>query len=234
MEDYRSLAYGRYTQAVEINYVKYADSYRRRVARRLSLLPEMKCLDIACGYGNFLAFLRSAGVMQYIGVDSSLAAVEVAQKEFGTERIICADAIEYLKSSPGKFNLISALDFIEHVTKHELFNLLGLITNTLEPDGLFLLRTPNANGLFGMAARYNDIAHEICFSPGALADVLARSGLITIGTWEDTATPGSPLQLAHWLAWQSVRMIFRVTNAAETGSWGDGVLTRNMWLLARK
>jgi len=234
MEDYRSLAYARYTQPVEINYTRYSDSYRRRVASRLSFSPEMRCLDLACGYGNFLAFLRSAGVVQYIGVDSSQAAVEVAQKEFGTDRVVCSDAIEYLKRSPRKFNLISALDFIEHVTKPELFNLLRLIANTLEPDGLFLLRTPNANGLFGMAARYNDIAHEICFSPGALSDVLARSGLRTIGMWEDTAKPGSILQLAHWVAWQSVRLIVRVVNAAETGSWGDGVLTRNMWLVARK
>jgi hypothetical protein len=38
--------------------------------------------------------------------------------------------------------------------------------------------------------------------------------------------------LAHWLAWQAVRFGIRCVNAAETGSWGDGVLTRNMWVLA--
>jgi SAM-dependent methyltransferase len=234
MEDYRTLAYERYVQAVRIDYAKYANAYQRRVARRLCLRSDAICLDIACGYGNFLAFLRSAGINQYLGLDSSRAAVEVARREFGADRVVCADVFEYLKHPPRTFSLISALDFIEHVRKPELFELLRLIVDALEPDGLFLLRTPNANSPFGMAARYNDITHEICFSPGALSDILSRAGLKTIYIWEDTAMPHSPLQLAHWLAWQSVRLSIRVINAAETGSWGDGVFTRNMWALAQK
>lgn len=232
MTNYRQLAYDRYAQPVAIDYAKYADSYRRRLAHRLFLTPQTRCLDIACGYGNFLAYLRAAGVTDFTGVDATPAAVTVTQREFGAEHANCADAFEFLRHPAKKFNLISALDFVEHVTKPELFELLGSIHAALEPGGLFLLRTPNANGLFGMAARYNDITHEICFTPGALADTLARCGFKTLAIWEDTGTPGSPLQAAHWLAWQAVRLAIRCINAAETGSWDDGVLTRNLWALA--
>jgi SAM-dependent methyltransferase len=232
MADYREQAYTRYAEPVALDYARYADAYRRRIGNRLALSARSRCLDLACGYGNFLAYLRSVGVEDYGGVDSARGAVDVARREFGDARAVCADVFAYLREVKTSLDLISALDLLEHVAKPELFELLALIRAALAPSGRFLLRTPNANGLFGMAARYNDITHEICFSTGAIADVLARAGFRTLVVWEDTGRPETLLQAAHWVAWQAVRLGIRCVNAAETGNWGDGVLTRNMWVLA--
>ena len=234
MHSYRSIAYSRYNEAADVDYSKFASAYRRRLSGRLQVLEDWRCLDIGCGYGNFLGYLRDCGVGQYLGVDSSEAAVSVAKRQFGDEHAVCVDIFEFLSESKGSYRLISALDFVEHLKKDELFQFLELTNKVQTPGEFLLIRTPNANGLFGMAARYNDITHEVCFSTTAIADVLLRGGYQVKSIWEDTGVPRSGMQAVHWSLWQSARFVIRLLNAAETGNWGDGVFTRNMWVLASK
>ncbi len=233
-EGYRDIAYRRYDATVRPDYEKFANAYARRLAGKLAIRPDWRCIDIACGYGNFLAYLRKAGVTEYVGIDSAGAATTVAQNEFGANHVTTTDAFDFLRKNEVPQQLVSALDFIEHLHKDEVFEFLALTRLSLVAGGHLLLRTPNANAPFGMAARYNDITHETCFTTGAIEDALSAMGLKTVRIWEDIPRPGTPMQLFHWLAWQSVRAVFRVANAVETGLPGDGVLTRNMWVLARK
>jgi SAM-dependent methyltransferase len=174
------------------------------------------------------------GITKFIGIDTSEATIAVARKEFGDERVLQIDAFKFLTSSQESFDLISAIDFIEHVSKDELYRLMDAILESLHPEGLLLCRIPNGNGLFGMASRYNDITHETCFTPVSITDVMERSGFDVLRIWEDQGSPTSLAQLFHWGAWQAVRFFIRCIDAIETGDWGDGVLTRNMWVLAWK
>lgn len=232
--DYRAIAYGRYGTDVTPDYARFADAYARRLKGKLRPGPDWRCLDLACGYGNFLAYLRHAGVRDFLGIDGAEAAVSVARREFGEARAMTGNVFDFLRSRPGTYRLLSSLDFIEHLGKQEVFGFLALARDALEPGGHLLLRTPNAGAPFGMAARYNDITHEVCFTTTAIVDTLARSGLEATHIWEDIPVPRTPKQALHWLSWQVARFALRLANAAETGSWGDGVLTRNMWVLARR
>ena len=232
--DYRSIAYGRYGADSSPDYVRLASAYARRLSGRLKPEASWTCLDLACGYGNFLAFLRHSGVRDYLGIDGAEPAVRAAQREFGEDHARVGNVFDLLRANAKPYRLLSSLDFIEHLRKDEVFEFLSLAREALEPGGYLLIRTPNAGAPFGMAARYNDITHEVCFSTNAIADTLARSGLKTSDIWEDAANPRTILQAAHWLCWQATRFVIRATDAAETGSWGDGILTRNMWVLARK
>jgi 2-polyprenyl-3-methyl-5-hydroxy-6-metoxy-1,4-benzoquinol methylase len=231
---YRERAYTRYLPDAAFDHHRYAASYARRIDRALPLRGEWRCLDIACGYGNFLAYLRRKGVERFVGIDASQAAVSVAAREFGSDRVSRADAFEFLSGCRGTFDLISAIDFLEHLTKDELYILLDAMHGALAPGGLLLARVPNAQAPFGMAARYNDITHELGFTTGCLTDVLSGARFSVVTVWEDHGRPTTTRQFAHWLAWQCARFVLRCIDAAETGSWGDGVLTRNMWVLARR
>jgi len=231
---YRGTAYKRYEHFERPDYPRLAASYRRRLSRHIVPRPEWRCLDLACGAGNFLAYLAACGAQGFHGVDGSEAATAAARTEFGSDHVSCADVFAFLRTETAAYDLISALDFIEHISKDELFDLLFLVAGRLRPGGKFLLRTPNASGLFGMASRYNDITHELCFTPTALSDVLARGGFRLLAFWEDTGRPTNIMQTVHWLTWQAARVAIRCVDAAETGMWGDGVLTRNMWALAER
>jgi SAM-dependent methyltransferase len=196
--------------------------------------PDANCLDLACGFGNFLAFLEASGVRSFIGVDGSDAAVNEAINRFGAERAVCSDVFSFLQTSTSSFDLISALDLLEHLSKKELYDLLDLAISRLAPTGRLLVRVPNASGLFGMASRYNDITHETCFTPGALRDVFDAAGLNAIAVWEDTGHPTDLKQILHRFSWELVRFGIRCVDAIETGTWGEGVFTRNMWALAER
>ncbi len=232
--DYARIAYARYGDYGKFNYSAVSNYYHRKLTTHLDIHKSWNCLDLACGFGNFLAFLRKVGVKKFSGIDGSIEATNQARREFGESHVITGDVFEYLASTGANFNLISALDFIEHINKTDLFRLLILINKRQLLDGWLLIRTPNANGLFGQSARYADITHEVCFTPSSLNDVLSRCGYSVQSVWEDGPALGSVKQTLHWFFWHVIRFGMRVINAAETGCWGDGVLTRNMWLLAKK
>ena len=231
---FRSLAYQRYSPDAIIDYGRMAASYGRLVGQHLQVPTGARCLDLACGYGNFLAYLRVKGITNFVGVDLTEAAIARAAKEFGPERVACVDAFDFLESHKRGFDLISALDFVEHLRPDELFSLIARVHDGLGKDGLFLVRTPNASAPFGMAARYNDITHELCFTAGALGDVMQRVGFEVIKVWEDIGYPKSLLQFAHYAAWQCLRLGYRLADVIETGAWGPGIMTRNFWMLLRK
>lgn len=232
--DYRKIAYQRYSNYGACDYPAYSNYYRRKISSRLRIQSNWQCLDVACGFGNFLSYLRQVGVQIYLGVDGSVEATDQARREFGESHVITADVFEYFASTDGCFNLVSALDFIEHINKNDIFTLLNLINRRQPMNGWLLIRTPNANGLFGQSARYADITHEVCFTPDSLSDVLSRCGYSVQSAWEDGPAIGTLKQTMHWVVWQMVKSVVRLANAAETGNWGDGVLTRNMWVLAKK
>lgn len=234
MMDYRRIAYGRYHRFPSLDYAQFAASYRRRTSGRLTVGPDTKCLDLACGFGNFLAFLEASGVREFVGVDGSDAAVSAAIGRFGSERAVCSDVFSFLQTSTSTFDLISALDLLEHLSKQELYDLLDLARSRLAPSGRLLVRVPNAYGLFGMASRYNDITHETCFTPGALRDVFETAGFNAIAVWEDTGRSTDLKQMLHRFSWEVVRFGIRCVDAIETGTWGEGVFTRNMWALAER
>lgn len=232
--DYGKIAYQRYRDFEPCDYSAFASYYRRKLAGHLSIRQDWFCLDVACGFGNFLAYLRQAGVQSYVGIDSSVDAANAAKLEFGEQCVVQRDVFDFITSTDGRVDFISALDFFEHIGKSDLYKLIFLLNARQLTGGLLLIRTPNANGLFGAAARYADITHEVCFTPASLGDVLSRCGYSVQSVWEDGPAPGSVKQTMHWIIWQLVRIGIRAVNSAETGSWGDGVLTRNMWVLAKK
>ncbi len=234
MKDFRSIAYERYKKVSAPDYDQYADAYRRRISHRVTPSSDLACLDIACGFGNFLAYLESIGVPNFTGVDSSPSAVDAVQKRFGQTGGVCADVFKFLGAAEVQYGMVSALDFLEHLSKAEMYEFLELVKDALSEGGQLLLRVPNASGLFGMSSRYNDITHELCFTPNSIRDVLDTAGLHPMDVWEDTGTPSNLAQWGHRLAWESVRLGVRCLDAVETGMWGEGILTRNMWVLAAK
>ena len=149
--DYRSIAYGHYGPDSSPDYVRFASTYARRLSGRLKLDANWTCLDLACGYGNFLAFLRHSGVRDYLGIDDAASAVRAAQREFGEDHARVGNVFDFLCANTGPYRLLSSLDFIEHLRKDEVFEFLSLAREALEPGGYLLTRTPNAGAPFRMA-----------------------------------------------------------------------------------
>src|SRR5262245_2758394 len=73
-------------------------------------------LEVGCGPGHFLDWARARG-LEVVGVDASPE--QVAEARALGMPVELAPAQEYLEANRDRFDLIVALDFIEHLDRDE-------------------------------------------------------------------------------------------------------------------
>jgi len=185
-----------------------------------------KCLDLGCGSGRFLQTLRAAGYCNIHGVDLGPQAIEIARSK-GLD-VTHADFREYLHNSPGRFDLITAFDVIEHFAKDELLDVLRLFRDHLKPGGRLILQTPNALSPWGLSYRYHDLTHEWIFDPHCLIAALALAGFAQQQVREVPPYVHGFKSGVRWLLWKLIWGGCAVWNLAETGSTQGGIYTRNL------
>jgi 2-polyprenyl-3-methyl-5-hydroxy-6-metoxy-1,4-benzoquinol methylase len=191
-------------------------------------LPTERSADIgelACGHGRMLHFLRERGYTNLSAVD--LSADQVALARQVTPNVTHGNALEWLREHRQSFDLLVAMDLIEHFTREEALLFIDLCFAALKPGGRLILQTPNADSPFGLQHRYNDMTHEWAFNANQLSRLLARAGFISIELRELGPVPWgySAVSSVRWLAWRAIRGLLQFWNLAETGA-SFPVLTR--------
>lgn len=128
--------------------------------------------ELACGHGSFLWWLKERGFERVTGVDSSPEQIAFA-KQVGLTTCL-EDAINWLRHQPDHSQgALMAIDFIEHISKDDVMELLQHSRRVLSPGGRLILRYPNGDSpLVGMNL-FNDITHVWTYTPNCL-DSLAR------------------------------------------------------------
>lgn len=119
---------------------------RRRVIRAvidaLGLAPGARILDAGCGSGRTLDELSSYGSVA--GIDASEQAVAAARARGHAE--VRVGRLEALPWAAGSFDLVTALDVIEHTPDDRLT--LGELRRVTRPGGHALLTVPAYQWLF--------------------------------------------------------------------------------------
>jgi len=161
---------------IKFNKKEYELYYRYFKKNYNQYLPKKKdslILDLGCGIGHFLYYLKKQRYSNYIGVDFGKEAIEFCKKNFGTDKIINSGAAEFLKKSKQKFDAIIFNDIIEHIPKKDLIPLLKLIKKNLNKSGVLLIKTPNlSNPITAGSSRYIDFTHTLGFTEESLSQVL--------------------------------------------------------------
>jgi 2-polyprenyl-3-methyl-5-hydroxy-6-metoxy-1,4-benzoquinol methylase len=131
-----------------------------------SLLPSdraARIIDIGCGGGHFLYYLKAKGYSNLEGVDMAPGLVDFVREQIWPN-VHNGDALEYLKKNADKYDAIVANDFIEHLPKNAIIQFLFCALAALRPGGMLLLKTPNMSNLFASRHRYVDFTHEVGFT----------------------------------------------------------------------
>ena len=241
-QDYRNDIYPDYARnfegALEQFDVEGAErwgaGYDWYLRRWLPAARDARILDVACGSGRLLHFLKKRGYTRLTGVDLSESQVELA-RQTGVP-VSCEDAIGYLKGQPDTFDLIVGLDIVEHFRKDEVIEFLRAVRGALTAGGYVVLQTPNGESpLFGRL-RYADLTHEVCFTPLSLMFVASVAKLETIEFRECAPVPWgySLISTGRAVAWFAIRRLFRVIIAVERGTLQDGPLTVNLLWRGRR
>ena len=187
---------------------------------------ECPVLDVGCGDGKLLFCLTQRGFINLTGVDSSPTQVAVARKAVST--VIQENATDYLERQNESFELVLAIDVIEHLAKAEVFRFLDGCFNALKPGGRLIIQTPNGETPWGVIMRYSDFTHEVCFGPTSICQVLHACGFESPALRELGPVPWgySPASTFRYLLWRGIRMGLKAWNLAEMGTVGPGIWTR--------
>jgi len=101
-----------------------------------------KALDIGCGTGKYLVYLKAQG-FEVAGIDSSETAIIMSKEATGqSDNIEEVDMYEF-KIPKNKFDLIYSISTIHHGTKEQVFELVNRIYGALVDDGLAFITVPD-------------------------------------------------------------------------------------------
>jgi 2-polyprenyl-3-methyl-5-hydroxy-6-metoxy-1,4-benzoquinol methylase len=201
----------------------------------LPLMRELKntdqILELGCGPGYFLEFLKTAGFVKVQGIDISEEQVEIAKNRGLNAQNI--DVIKYLQQNNGLFKAIIAIDFIEHFTKEEAMLLAKLLYNALEDRGILIIQTPNGQGLFPNQVIYGDLTHLTVFTPESLRQLFSLAGF-TDFKFQETGPVGKNLYgKVRLMLWKVIKKLASGIRKIETGKSQD-IWTENMICYCKK
>lgn len=163
-------------RATPENYARKGKDFRVNYGPLLRHLPPgARALDMGCGCGHCVHFLREAG-FEAEGVDTSPEQIEEASRMLPAEVLHVADAPAFLAEHEGQYNLIVSNEVIEHFTMPEVLELCDLVYAALKPGGMFIFRTINADSYLGLTARYIDLTHMTSFTEVSASHLLRVAG----------------------------------------------------------
>ena len=145
------------------------------------LLPADKqasILEVGCGAGHLVRFLCDKGYTAVGAIEMDPVLYEKACEYVGKKAqfIVQGDALKYLESRRDVFDVITAIDVIEHFTLAQAAEFCTLACNSLRPGGVLVLRTPNMANILGCYTRYNDLTHQRGDTEASLCELLLLAG----------------------------------------------------------
>jgi 2-polyprenyl-3-methyl-5-hydroxy-6-metoxy-1,4-benzoquinol methylase len=208
---------------------------RRLISTHFPADRNARVLDLGCGSGTLLYFLRDAGYENISGVDTSSEQIEQARK-LGFANVRQADAFTFLETAAAEsYEAVAAFDIIEHLTKVELLHLADEIYRTLAPGGVWIIHAPNAEGFLGSRVRYADLTHEQAFTPASVEQLARAAGFRSTECFEDAPIAHGFKSLARLLIWKTGRGLLRLFFMAETGDTRrKAIFSQNLLAVARK
>jgi SAM-dependent methyltransferase len=212
---------------------RYAPHLRQFIARHIPPDRSARIVDLGCGDGIFLHYLRDAGYRNTAGVDVSPEQIARAHR-LGLTDVRHADIDGFLdETAASSVDVVLLMDVLEHLTREELFRTLDGVVRVLANGGVCIAHMPNAEGLFGMRIRYGDFTHEQAFTAQSSRQVFRAVGFSRVSCHEDKPVVHGPISFARRVIWDAGTLPYRVLLAAETGSWG-AILSQNLLVRAVK
>ncbi len=183
----------------------------------LPLIKNAAILDIGCGMGQFVAYLRKNGYTNVTGIDVGREAIDYC-KAAGIDNVFKTDStVDFLAKNPAKFDFIILKSVIAHLPREELVATLSAMRNSLRDGGKLVIETFNASTWTGVFMRYNDFTHRNAFTENSLKAVLLMAGFKKVEIKPNRYAITKLGQIISFLARKLWQGILRCIYIAERG-----------------
>jgi len=208
---------------------------RKIITKHFPKNKDASILDLGCGHGAFIHFIREAGYTDVIGVDRSSEQVKEANR-LGIKGISQSDLMEKLNSLPSECeNVIISFDVIEHFTKGELLFFVDEVFRVLKKNGIWILHTPNGESPFFGKVFFGDVTHEMAFTRTSISQLLKSSGFNRVSCYEDTPVPHGLKSVTRFFLWKCIRGMLRFYLTVENHCGEkECIFTQNFLVVAEK
>jgi 2-polyprenyl-3-methyl-5-hydroxy-6-metoxy-1,4-benzoquinol methylase len=206
--------------------------YRRDIAPLLPAPTSGEVLDIGCGQGDLVRCLLEDGYTAF-GIDVSPEQVHLATVA-GLSQVCLGDYREELAKRTEELAVVTACDFLEHLTKSEVLEAFDGIAASLRPGGIFIARVPNAVSALGGHIRHGDFTHESWYSAQSIQQLAAATGFSAVQTYSCPPIVHGPLSGIRAAAWKPISAFFKLSLIAETGMRKGHIVTQNLTFAAKK
>ena len=171
-------------EQTEIWGIPWREAMRRKAVPILKYKKTGKILDIGCGDGSLLKYLKESGWQTY-GVEFQETASLYARDVLGID--VFSGRLEDAKYSEESFDVITLIHVFEHLPDPS--ETLKKARSLLKKDGILLIEVPNFNSFEARIFRGKWVGlaaplHLYQFTPRTLSIMLKRCGLfpVEVGT----------------------------------------------------
>ncbi len=240
MSDFRELLYENYVsnfkkedyqlsnETIE-SFYKWYDY--RLLPHIKSIQKNAEILDVGCGNGLLLTYLRERGYENLFGIDISEEQIKLAEEK--QLNVSCISFDDFFDSIEKKYQLIFCMNFIEHFSKNEIFKIFKKLNNALERNGILVLQTPNGDGIFSNHIVYGDLTHLTIFNDSSLKQVLLSTDFKTFNFFEVTPAPKNISGIIRLVLWKVINFTLRTLKIIECGR-NQKLWTENLICIAKK
>jgi SAM-dependent methyltransferase len=217
-QDFRATLYGNYVSAfkAQTSAAPSTEWWDHKLLPLLAGLDRSACLlELGCGDGALLEYLRSRGFVGPRGIDVSPEQVALARAR-GVPAT-CGDALSYLQTCDTEFDAILAVDVFEHLTREELVQLAPRVHAALRPGGRLLVQTANGAGLLPGQVIYGDLTHQTVFTPASLGQLLTQAGFSNLRFYEAGPIPIRVRGKLNVALWSAIKATANFVRYVETG-----------------
>lgn len=203
-------SYWQAPEDVEKGYSSFSQYYKSNFLRHLPQDRSSRILVVSCGPGYFVKLLNDQGYHSVLGIDSDPEKISYAERKGLNCKV--AQAFPFLESVPEPFDTIVCEQELNHLTKEEMVDFLGLCRRSLQPGGSLVVYGLNgANPITGAEALAQNFDHYNTVTEYTLRQMLKYSGFreIRVQPLHLYVFYKNPFNYVAWAASSFLSFLFR-------------------------
>jgi 2-polyprenyl-3-methyl-5-hydroxy-6-metoxy-1,4-benzoquinol methylase len=206
-------------KSFELAARKYKWNYRRFFS---TIQKSSNILDLGCGVGQFLFYLKNNGFDNLTGIDISSSQIALALEMQPQINFLHIDnSVEFLLNNRNTYDVIVLNDVLEHIAVEQIIPFLDALHCSLKPSGRIIIKTINSAYPLSNASRYLDPTHTTSFHQKSLTQLLRHTGFSDIRCYQEEIGLYNPFFIAKKSIVYFVRFLLKTMIYFSESDWPD-------------